>query len=174
MIDKQAEENMLSKLKMELGINAVNKMTTMFKDIALSENFTNEFRSNKANTVGDIEMASVNVLTNGNWPIDEQTPCQIPKSLEDMQAKFKRYYDQKFNNRQLKWLYQFGTIELNAKYDKTYFMTVNVFQATILELYNQKDVYTYGELLDKTGIPEKEIQSSLLMFCKPQVKLLIK
>lgn len=47
MSDKTAEENMLSKLKMELGINAVNKMSTMFKDMALSEGFTNDFRANK-------------------------------------------------------------------------------------------------------------------------------
>lgn len=128
MTDKAAEENMLSKLKMELGINAVNKMTTMFKDIGLSETFTSEFKANKSNTIGDFEISTVNVLTNGNWPIDEQLPCKVPRQLEDMQAKFKRYYDQKFNNRQLKWLYQYGTVEINAITDsKTYFVTVNIF-----------------------------------------------
>jgi len=43
MINAEAEELMLSKLKMELGINAVNKMTQMFKDMGLSKNMHNDF-----------------------------------------------------------------------------------------------------------------------------------
>jgi len=33
VISNEAEELMLAKLKLELGVNAVNKMTQMFKDI---------------------------------------------------------------------------------------------------------------------------------------------
>jgi hypothetical protein len=43
MISQEAEELMLSKLKMELGINAVNKMTQMFKDIKFSKEMLVEF-----------------------------------------------------------------------------------------------------------------------------------
>lgn len=43
MINAEAEELMLSKLKMELGINAVNKMTQMFKDMGLSKNMHSDF-----------------------------------------------------------------------------------------------------------------------------------
>lgn len=62
---------MLSKLKLELGINAVNKMTQMFKDMQLSKDMHVDFVSNVNNKVQGIEMQSVQVLTNGNWPIDE-------------------------------------------------------------------------------------------------------
>jgi len=37
MINQDAEESMLAKLKMELGINAINKMSQMFKDMQLSK-----------------------------------------------------------------------------------------------------------------------------------------
>ena len=43
VVSQEAEELMLSKLKMELGINAVNKMTQMFKDMVLSKTMFAEF-----------------------------------------------------------------------------------------------------------------------------------
>lgn len=95
---------MLSKLKMELGINAVNKMSQMFKDMNLSKTMHLEFTANKANASTNVELNSVQVLTNGNWPIDELPPCEIPRELVDVQSKFKRFYNNKFNNRKLKWL----------------------------------------------------------------------
>lgn len=49
MISQEAEELMLSKLKMELGINAVNKMTQMFKDIQLSKDMHADFIKNGNN-----------------------------------------------------------------------------------------------------------------------------
>ncbi len=59
MISQEAEELMLSKLKMELGINAVNKMTQMFKDMQLSKDMHADFVSNVSNRVEGIEMQSV-------------------------------------------------------------------------------------------------------------------
>ena len=56
MISQEAEELMLSKLKMELGINAVNKMTQMFKDMQLSKDMHLEFVKNAANRVEGVEM----------------------------------------------------------------------------------------------------------------------
>jgi len=50
MINPDAEQSMLSKLKMELGINAVNKMSQMFKDMNLSKDMFNDFSKNKNNT----------------------------------------------------------------------------------------------------------------------------
>jgi hypothetical protein len=47
---------MLSKLKMELGINAVNKMTQMFKDMQLSREMHANFVNNDNNKVKGIEL----------------------------------------------------------------------------------------------------------------------
>jgi hypothetical protein len=112
MISQEAEELMLSKLKMELGINAVNKMTQMFKDIKFSKEMLVEFEKNTNNKISGVEMSSIQVLTNGNWPIDEPTPCTIPTIMKELTVKFERFYNNKFNNRKLMWLSQFGTVEL--------------------------------------------------------------
>ena len=95
---------MLSKLKMELGINAVNKMTQMFKDIQLSKDMHADFMKNANNQVRGTELTSIQVLTNGNWPIDEQAPCVIPAIMKEITSKFERFYHAKFNNRKLMWL----------------------------------------------------------------------
>lgn len=50
---------MLSKLKLELGINAVNKMTQMFKDIQLSKEIHAEFLKNSNNHTEGTELASI-------------------------------------------------------------------------------------------------------------------
>ena len=71
---------MLSKLKLELGINSVYKMTQMFKDIQLSKEMLVEFSANPNNLIKGFELQSVQVLTSGNWPIDEIPTCNIPSA----------------------------------------------------------------------------------------------
>ena len=59
MISQEAEELMLSKLKMELGINAVNKMTQMFKDMKFSKEMHHDFDQNINNRVNGVEMSTI-------------------------------------------------------------------------------------------------------------------
>lgn len=107
---------MLSKLKMELGINAVHKMTQMFRDMQLSREMHSEFINNENNKVNGVDLTSIQVLTNGNWPIEDGLPCVVPPILKQVQVKFERFYDNKFNNRKLRWLTQFGTVEMTPTF----------------------------------------------------------
>jgi len=50
---------MLSKLKMELGINAVHKMTQMFRDMQLSKEMHVDFTRNENNAVENLELTSI-------------------------------------------------------------------------------------------------------------------
>jgi len=44
-ISREAEEIMLQKLKVECGLNTVNKMSQMFTDIQLSKDLQSEFEN---------------------------------------------------------------------------------------------------------------------------------
>ena len=114
-------------------------------------------------------MSTIQVLTNGNWPIDEPTPCIIPPVMKELTVKFERFYNSKFNNRKLMWLSQFGTVEMSPLFTtrKGYQLIVNVFQATVLNLFNEKDSYTYQELSEKTQVPKARLDAGLIMMCKP-------
>lgn len=104
---------MLQKFKVECGLNIVNKMTQMFKDMELSKDIQADFRKhcNGANAVEGVEFAT-EVLTNGNWPIDDPIVIQLPTQLKQCQAKFETYYKNKHQNRLLKWLLQNGQVEM--------------------------------------------------------------
>ena len=80
--------------------------------MALSRTMHQEFTQNANNVVQGMELTSIQVLTNGNWPIDEQLTCNIPRTLTLVTEKFERYYHNKFNNRKLRWLNQFGTVDM--------------------------------------------------------------
>jgi cullin 3 len=69
-LSKDAEELMLQKLKVECGHNTVNKLASMFNDIALSKDLVVEFK--KTSQAWLIQESGVDfnaeVLTNGHWP----------------------------------------------------------------------------------------------------------
>jgi hypothetical protein len=117
----------------------------------------------------------VQVLTNGNWPIEERVPCELPVVLKQIKSKFERMYQNKFNNRKLSWLNQFGKLELCTLFTpKAYNLTVNMFQTAVLFKFNEKDTWTYEELQKATDIPKRELDQGLLIMCNPKMKLLLK
>lgn len=119
---------------------------------------------------------SAEVLTNGNWPIDHKPPASIPMQMKNCIDKFESFYKNKYQNRNLSWLYNNGSAELTTNYTKAkkHIFSVNVFQATILCLYNDGDVYTVAELRSKTQIPKENFEPALLMLCNPKFQVLLK
>ena len=62
---------MLQRLKVECGHNTVNKLASMFKDIALSKDLMAEFKDTpQARSIRDEQKVEfiAEVLTNGHWP----------------------------------------------------------------------------------------------------------
>ena len=85
-------------------------------------------------------------------------PCELPVVLKQIKSKFERMYQNKFNNRKLSWLNQFGKLELATLFTpKTYNLTVNMFQTAVLFKFNEKDTWTYEELQKATDIPKREL-----------------
>lgn len=56
----------------------------MFRDMQLSKEMHSEFTNNDNNTIATIELASIQVLTNGNWPIEEGVACAVPPILKQV------------------------------------------------------------------------------------------
>ena len=108
MLSMDAEEVMLQKLKVECGLNQVNKMTQMFKDMQLSKDLQQQFRDHKKTSlVGGVEFG-IEVLMTGNWPVDNQPTCTIPPAMKMCTTDFERFYKNKHQNRNLLWLYHNG------------------------------------------------------------------
>jgi hypothetical protein len=73
-------------------------------------------------------------------------------------------------------MYQFGQIELHPTYitERNYQLVVNVFQTTVLSLFNEVSKLTYKEISEKTTIPKKRLDAALIALCKPGVEVLTK
>ena len=101
-ISREAEEIILNKLKVECGLNTVNKMSQMFTDIQLSKDLQIEFErlNNNKTEISGITF-SAEVLMSGNWPVDSKLTCAIPPVMKDCTEKFARFYKHKHQNRDL-------------------------------------------------------------------------
>ena len=91
-VSDEAEQSMISKLKVECGHNIVNKISSMYQDKTLSENIMKDFKllSHKGSPDGII--LSVQVLRNGCWPEQSIEPCLIPDELKNCLKKFEQFY----------------------------------------------------------------------------------
>ena len=82
---------MLQKLRVECGHNTVNKLGSMFKDIALSKDLMLEFKDTaQARSIRDelkVEFIA-EVLTNGHWPEQGEVKCSLPPEMKAITVKF--------------------------------------------------------------------------------------
>lgn len=95
---------MLQKLKVECGLNTVNKMSQMFTDIQLSKDLQAEFEKKQGTNIGSITF-SAEILMGGNWPVDSNLTCNIPSVMKTCTDRFSIFYKNKNTNRNLTWLY---------------------------------------------------------------------
>lgn len=57
---------------------------------------------------------------------------------------------------------------------KAYQIVVNVFQATVLDLFNKGDEYKVEELMNRTQIPKVNFNGAVLAMCNPKFRVLNK
>ena len=90
-------------------------------------------------------------------------------------SKFEEFYKFKYSNRNLTWLFQHGTVELQPTFTaKKYIFVANCYQAVILCLFNKYDTLTYTEIKEYGSIPDQELNNALVFLCNPKQKLLDK
>ena len=104
-----------------------------------------------------------------------ETACVLPPELKACAERFEMWYKQKNSNRKMTWLYGNGTVEmacLQAK--KKHQLVINVFQASILSLFNQHDELTCRQIVEATRMPMDSFKQAMMQMCNPKVKLLLK
>jgi len=161
---REAETSMLSKLKHECGNQFTLKLEGMFKDVDLSRELVGSFKQSSrfAAQLANIDL-KVCVLTHVNWPTYAPAPANLPAELESIQESFKAYYLDQHTGRRLSYLNALGTCVLKAEFPSgKKELTVSVFQAVVLMLFNADETLTYEKILGKTGIEKKVLERTLL------------
>mmetsp|Transcript_45216 Transcript_45216/g.98348 ORF Transcript_45216/g.98348 Transcript_45216/m.98348 type:complete len:737 (+) Transcript_45216:130-2340(+) len=171
-----AEKSMISKLKAECGSGFTSKLEGMFKDVELSRDVMASFRdSPQAQQISpDVEL-SVHVLTQGYWPTYPPVEVRLPQEILELQEIFSSYYMSKHSGRRLQWYPSLGHCQLKAAFPKgKKELAVSLMQTMVLLLFNSADGMGFNEILQGTGIDEKELKVVMQSLACGKVRVLRK
>eukprot|EP01022_Parablepharisma_sp_SALTPOND_P020080 TRINITY_DN3553_c0_g1_i1.p2 TRINITY_DN3553_c0_g1~~TRINITY_DN3553_c0_g1_i1.p2 ORF type:complete len:644 (-),score=82.86 TRINITY_DN3553_c0_g1_i1:7834-9765(-) len=175
-ISQDAEEMLISRLKIELGAQYVSKLVQMGVDMKNSRDMTENFRKkDHKGIVKGIEM-TVKVLTTGLWGEQKNSGCKLPPEIKSCIDSFEVFYKQNHTGKNLAWIAGQGDCEIKTTFaPKPYTLIVTVYQTAILCLFNSQPTYTFTEIKAQTGLPEEDLAAHLFPLMNPKLgKLLIK
>ena len=196
-ISMDAERQMISKMKMEVGNSFTQKIESMFKDMAVSEDLSSNYKQYVAR-LGDPDPRraelDVNVLTSTMWPLDimghpyqerdARQTCIFPPAIDKVKQGFEKFYLDKHSGRQLSWQTNMGTADIRAFFPeskgkiKTRELNVSTYAMVILLLFNDLppgQSYSCEEIQAKTNIPMHELTRNLQSLAvAPKTRVLIK
>merc|ERR1712032_855118 len=114
-VSSDAGDAFITKLKVECGQQAIQKLASMFTDMALSDQLQEEY--NKLSHGGAPVGVSheVRVLQTNAWPekADETNIVPCAEMVSCFQA-FEQFYNSKHTGRKLRWMYNMGNVELTS------------------------------------------------------------
>ena len=195
-ISMDAERQMISRMKMEVGRSQTGKIEAMFNDMIRSEELSKDFRTHVAG-LGDPDPKrvdlEVNVLTTTMWPLESMSPsynhearsaCVFPASIQLVKQGLEKFYLGQHVGRQLTWQPSMGTADIRAYFPKskgpikTRELNVSTYAMVILLLFNDLPsggFLTCEEIQAKTNIPINELMRNLQSLAvAPKSRVLIK
>ncbi|KAL8727762.1 MAG: hypothetical protein Q9166_005817 [cf. Caloplaca sp. 2 TL-2023] len=195
-ISMDAERQMISKMKMEVGNTFTQRIEAMFRDMSVSEDLTASYKK-RIRDLGDMDSQKaeldVNVLTATMWPLDAMGPstrdgekkptCILPPEIDRIRQSFEKFYLDKHSGRQLTWQGNMGTADLRAYFSemkgkKTRELNVSTYCMVILLLFNDLppgNHLSYEEIQARTNIPDNELMRNLQSLAvAPKTRILVK
>lgn len=174
-----AERQMISKMKMEVGTSFTQRLESMFKDMTISSDLTSSFRD--IVSAGDSKKIDleINVLTSTMWPTEimggardggSVSQCIFPRDLERLKQNFETFYYGKHNGRKLSWQAGMGTADIRATFVRPdgkvarHELNVSTYGMVILLLFNDVppgESLTFEEIQAKTNIPQNDLIRNL-------------
>lgn len=194
-VSMDAERQMISKMKLEVGNTFTQRIEAMFRDISVSADLTSSYKKH-IQDLGDTDSQraelDVHVLTATMWPMDamassrgeeKKSACNFPAEVDRIKQSFEKFYLNKHSGRQLTWQGNMGTADLRAyfaemKGKKNRELNVSTYQMVILLLFNDLpsgNYLTYEEIQARTNIPDNELMRNLQSLAvAPKTRILVK
>lgn len=188
---EEDEQKMIAKLKLKVGYEMVSKLLRMLKDQKQNSELNDSFNM-YMNIDANLQKVGLQnrkqliktvpqILSKNQWPNEllpkDEALNKIIWPLPFMKAKeaLSSYYSQKHDCRKLTWIPHQSQIDIvylaknsNNKIMRFTLIT-NIYQASILLLYNDRNSLTYAELMEKTGMPKKLIDTVLMRIMKTRL-----
>ena len=196
-VSMDAERQMISKMKLEVGNTFTQRIEAMFKDMTISEELTSTYKRHVEN-LGDRDTKraemDVNVLTSTVWPLEamgsaqfgesNRPSCTYPASIDLIKQGFEAFYYKKHTGRKLTWQANMGTADIRAYFPKsksnvkTRELNVSTYAMLILLLFNEVpsgESLTCEEIQARTNIPIHDLTRNLQSLAvAPKTRVLVK
>ena len=188
---QDAEKEMISRMKQEMGNHFTTKFEGMFKDMELSRDLSDSYRTH-IRSLGDVDHKqvdlSINVLTSNNWPPDvmgrtapqdgnPRVECNYPPDIKRLQSSFFKYYLKDRSGRVLTWVGTAGSADIKCVFpkvpgkdsgplskDRRYELNVSTYGMIVLLLFNDLpdgESLSFEEIQAKTNIPVPDLVRTL-------------
>ncbi|KAJ2366667.1 hypothetical protein H4S01_002580 [Coemansia sp. RSA 2610] len=191
-LSDDAEQSLVSKLKVECGSQFTLKLEGMFKDMQLSADLARGFKD--VDPLLGFDM-SASVLTPTYWPplapqVSEEVQKEMhsiepPAPLRGVVESFTKYYLQQRSGRRLTWQYSMGSADIKLQFgNRTYELNVSTYQMFILMLFadsgsgddsdSSEVSLTTTEIQQHTGIPNEVLVRQLQSLACAKYRILTK
>lgn len=165
-LDLDKEEMMVNWLR-EVGMPAeyVNKISRMFQDLKVSEDFTNQFKLNYDWKKQSDDFISIKILNSSTWSRNrENIDVLMPNDISDWLPKIEEFYQDKHSGRKLIWHYpySYGILTFHSNHG-SYDLEVSLYQAVVLFCWNDcpNDSITIESLSHITRLPILDLRRIL-------------
>ena len=196
-VSMDAERQMISKMKLEVGNTFTQRIESMFRDMAISEDLSSNYKEYVA-SLGDPDKKradlDIHVLTSTMWPFEVlgstdfqeggRSTCIFPSSVDWIKQGFEKFYLDKHSGRKLTWQANMGTADIRAHFPKskgtikTRELNVSTYAMVILLLFNDlpsEATLTCEEIQARTNIPMHDLTRNLQSLAvAPKTRVLTK
>lgn len=173
-----AEKSMISKLKAITGEGYVQQLSGMFTDMDLSRDYLTAYRNSShaaLRSANSTVETSVSILCKANWPITPLLPAILPEELARAQYEFGSVWENRHGSRKLEWFNSLGTCIVKAQFPRgSKELSVSLFQAIVLQLFNDTTLLTFGDIREQSGIEVKELRRTLQSLACGKHRVLLK
>lgn len=167
--NEDIEQFMIVKLAATFSSQFASRLSGMFKDMAVSNDLTTEFKQYRHTTSSTTAATDFNatVLTSVFWPSNKHVhACILPQDAMDCMKEFETFYKLKYSGRRLVWQHNLSTGDLRMRVGgKTYEINVGAYQMSVLMLFNEYSTLTFKQICEYTGIPDSTLKQILLSLC---------
>ncbi|KAJ3574461.1 hypothetical protein NPX13_g4354 [Xylaria arbuscula] len=184
---EEIEQEMISRMKRELGNNFTQKFEGMFRDMSTSRETTEQYR-NHVRGLGEAEDSrvdlNISVLAGNNWPkeimgrstglSDEtKTKATYPPEIQSLQKSFFEFYTKNRNGRVLTWVGSAGSADVKCIFpkvpgkatgplskDRRYEINVSTYGMIVLMLFNttkDDEWLSFEDIQATTNIPQPDL-----------------
>jgi len=175
-VSTDTEDAFITKLKVECGQQAIQKLASMFTDMTLSDGLQEQYNKLSHGGAPGGVTHEVRVLQTNAWPEKAEDASIVPcEELLRATEAFESFYGSRHSGRKLRWMWNMGTVELKAHcFARGHTLVVSTYQCLVLMLLNSHREVTFRQICAATNIPSEECNRQVLSMTAQKHRLLLR